>query len=199
MTSALPNIRCVFLDRDGVINRKPPEGAYVGRWSDFHILPGVESAIDALNRAEILVIVISNQRGIALGHYTASDVDALHARLQQHLAAHGARIDAFYYCPHDKNECDCRKPKTALFEQAFRDFPNASRANSVVIGDSLSDIDAARNLGVPSIFIEGDPATQKPGAATAAERANLVAHSLAEAVDALLTRQNARPAPPPAR
>lgn len=187
MTTAFQNIRGVFLDRDGVVNRKPPEGAYVGRWSDFHILPGVEAAVAALNRAGIRVIVISNQRGIALGHYTAADVDALHARLQQHLAAHGARIDAFYYCPHDKNQCDCRKPKTGLFEQAFRDFPGISRSNSIVIGDSLSDIDAARNLGVPSIFIEGDPATQKPGAAAAAERADTVVHSLAEAVESLLS------------
>lgn len=186
MTTAFPNIRCVFLDRDGVINRKPPEGAYIARWSDFHILPGAEAAIAALNRAAIRVIVISNQRGIALGYYTASDVDALHARLLQHLAERGARIDAFYFCPHDKDSCDCRKPKTALFEQAFRDFPDASRSNSIVIGDSLSDIDAARNLGVPSIFIQGDPATQKPGAETAAARADLVAHSLAEALEALL-------------
>lgn len=186
MTTAFPNIRCAFLDRDGVINRKPPEGAYVARWSDFHILPGVEPAVAALNRAGVRVIVISNQRGIALGYYTAADVDALHAQLQQHLAARGARIDAFYFCPHDKDSCDCRKPKIALFELAFRDFPDASRSNSIVIGDSLSDIDAARNLGVPSIFIQGDPATQKPGAATAAARAGLVAHSLTEAVEALL-------------
>ena len=186
MTTTFPNIRCVFLDRDGVINRKPPEGAYVARWSDFHILPGVEAAIAALNRAGVRVIVISNQRGIALGHYTAAGVDTLHTRLRRHLADHQARIDAFYFCPHDKDSCDCRKPKTALFEQAFRDFPDASRSNSIVIGDSLSDIDAARNLGVPSIFIQGDPATQKPGAATAQARADLVAHSLAEAVEALL-------------
>ena len=188
MTTVFPNIRCVFLDRDGVINRKPPEGAYVARWSDFHILPGAEAAIAALNRAGIRVVVISNQRGIALGYYTAADVDALHARLRQHLSAHAARIDAFYFCPHDKDSCDCRKPKTALFEQAFSDFPDVSRSNSIVIGDSLSDIDAARNLGVPSIFIQGDPATQKPGAATAAARAGLVVHSLAEAVEALLPR-----------
>jgi D-glycero-D-manno-heptose 1,7-bisphosphate phosphatase len=184
--SALQSVRCVFLDRDGVINRKPPEGAYVGRWSDFHILPGVEQAIAALNRAGCLVIVVSNQRGVALGHYTAADVEALHAGLQQHLAAHGARVDGFYFCPHDKNSCDCRKPKIGLFERAFRDFPAASRANSVVIGDSLSDIEAAEKLGVPSIFVEGDPATQKPGAGTAAQRAGCVAHSLSEAVALLL-------------
>lgn len=178
-------IRCVFLDRDGVINRKPPEGVYVSRWSDFHILPGVEEAIAALNRAGFLVIVASNQRGIALGYYTAADVDALHARLQQHLAAHGARIDAFYYCPHDEDQCGCRKPGTALFQQAFRDFPQTSRAQSIVIGDSLSDIQAARNLGVPAIFVESDPETRKPGAADAASLADAVCASLAEVVAAL--------------
>jgi D-glycero-D-manno-heptose 1,7-bisphosphate phosphatase len=187
--TALQPIRCVFLDRDGVINRKPPEGAYVTRWSEFHILPGVEDAISALNRAGYLVIVVSNQRGIALGHSTAADVEALHARLQQLLAAREAHIDAFYFCPHDKNGCGCRKPKTGLFEQAFRDFPAASRANSIVIGDSLSDIEAAENLGVPSIFVDGDPATQKPGAPAAIQRASRVCHSLPEAVALLLAER----------
>jgi D-glycero-D-manno-heptose 1,7-bisphosphate phosphatase len=192
LTTALHTVRCVFLDRDGVINRKAPEGAYIGRWSDFHILPGVEEAIASLNRAGYLVIVVSNQRGVALGRYTSADVDALHLRLQQHLGAHAARVDAFYFCPHDKRACDCRKPKIGLFQQAFRDFPQATRANSLVIGDSLSDIEAARNLGVPSIFIEGDPATQKAGAHTAAQVADRVAHSLSEAV-ALLLAEHASP------
>jgi D-glycero-D-manno-heptose 1,7-bisphosphate phosphatase len=104
------SIRYVFLDRDGVINRKSPEGAYIGQWTDFHFLPGAESAIATLNRSSRRVIVVSNQRGIALGYYTAADVQNIHTRLQEHLGAHGATIDAFYYCPHDKEQCDCRKP-----------------------------------------------------------------------------------------
>jgi len=179
---ALSGISTVFLDRDGIINRKPPEGEYIGYWRDFHLLPGVEDAIAALNRSGRRVIVVTNQRGIALGRYTAPDVEALHGQLQKHLEAHGARIDAFYICPHDKDQCDCRKPKTGLFEQAFRDFPDASAANSLIIGDSLSDIDAARTLKMPAIFIDGDPETQKPGAAKAAARAQVVSSSLAEAV-----------------
>lgn len=179
------NIEYVFLDRDGVINRKVAEGKYVGRWDRFHILPGVEQAIAALNQSGRVVLVVSNQRGIALGHYTKADVDAIHVALQKHLARHGARIDAFYFCPHDKNECNCRKPKTGLFEQTFRDFPGASATNSIVIGDSLSDIQAARNLGAPSIFIDGDPDTQKPGAEKAASLASAVSGSLLEAVKLL--------------
>ena len=176
------HIRYAFLDRDGVINRKPPEGQYVGRWQDFHLLPGVPDAIASLNRADIRVIVVSNQRGIALGLYTSADVDSLHEQLSRHLALSNARVDAFYYCPHDKNQCACRKPRTGLFEQAFRDYPDAATTNSLVIGDSLSDIEAARNFGLPSIFIEGDPSTRKPGAEDAAALASAVAPSLSDAV-----------------
>lgn len=175
-------VQYVFLDRDGVINRKAAEGQYIGDWSEFEILPGVESAIAALNHSGRHIIVLTNQRGIALGLYSCADVDALHARLQQHLAERGARIEAFYYCPHDKDQCDCRKPRTGLFQQAFRDYPNASPGNSLVIGDSISDIEAARNLKIPAIFIQGDPATRKPGAEKAAALAEAVSDSLAEAV-----------------
>lgn len=176
------DVQFVFLDRDGVINRKLPEGEYVARWSDVEILPGAEAAIAALHRSGRRVLVVSNQRGVALGYYTREDVEKLQTQLQHHLAAHGAHIDAFYYCPHDKDECDCRKPGTGMFRQAFRDFPEASAANSIVIGDSISDIEAARALAMPSIFIAGDPATQKEGAGRAAELADAVADSLAEAV-----------------
>lgn len=184
--NAFQGIRTVFLDRDGVINRKPPEDVYISGWPEFHLLPGVEEAIAALNRAGIRVIVISNQRGIALGRTTRSGVETIHTRLQQHLASAGAHIDAFYYCPHDRNECDCRKPKTGLFEQAFRDFPDAARSASLVIGDSLSDLQAARTLGVPSILIEGDPSTRKPGWEEAAGLAGAVVASLSEAVNRIL-------------
>ncbi len=185
-TNNFSGVEYVFLDRDGVINRKLAEGKYVGHWDSFHILPGVETAIAALNQSGRIVIVISNQRGIALGYYTKPDVDAIHEALQKHLAQHAARIDAFYFCPHDKNECNCRKPKTGLFEEAFQDFPGASATNSIVIGDSLSDIQAARNLGAPSIFIHGDPDTQKPGEEQARSLAGAVSASLIEAVKLLL-------------
>jgi D-glycero-D-manno-heptose 1,7-bisphosphate phosphatase len=180
------DIEYVFLDRDGVINLKSPEGKYIGHWDHFHFLPGVEEAIAALNRSGRTVIVVTNQRGVALGYYTKADVDAIHEALQKHLAQHAARIDAFYFCPHDKNECNCRKPKTGLFEEAFQDFPGASATNSIVIGDSLSDIQAARNLGAPSIFIQGDPDTQKPGEEQARSLAGAVSASLIEAVKLLL-------------
>lgn len=175
-------VRYVFLDRDGVINSKAREGEYIGSWEAFRILPGAETAIAALNRSGRPVIVVSNQRGIARGRYTAADVEAIHVSLQQHLATGGAHIDAFYYCPHDKNECGCRKPGTGLFQQAFRDFPDARAADSLLIGDSLSDIQAARTLGMRSVFILGDPLTRSAGGEEAMALADAAADSLLHAV-----------------
>jgi len=176
----------VFLDRDGVINEKMPEGQYVRSSAEFHLLPGVPQAIARLNRAGLRVIVISNQRGVALGLYTAADVDAIHARFQAMLAAQGARVDAFYFCPHDKAQCNCRKPLPGLFEQAQADFPQIAAASSVMVGDSHSDIEFGRRLGMRTIFIEVHPDRQRPGAEKARASANQSAASLQEAVDALL-------------
>jgi D-glycero-D-manno-heptose 1,7-bisphosphate phosphatase len=175
-------IQFVFLDRDGVINRKPSEDRTISRWEDFDILPGVEEAIARLNATGRKVIVITNQRGIALGKYTEKDLEMLHARLREHLAQHHAHIDAIYYCPHDRGVCDCRKPGPGMFEQAFRDFPQASGINSVMIGDSISDIEAGVRLGMRTIFIQGDPAFQKPGADRAAALAMHLSYSLKDAV-----------------
>ncbi len=186
LNQARQQTRYVFLDRDGVINRKAPEGEYIHTWGNFEILPGVEEAIAAMNRSGRRVLVLSNQRGVALGLYTCADVDSLHLRLQQHLAEYGAKIDAFYYCPHDENQCDCRKPKPGLFYKAFRDFPDANPANSLVLGDSISDIEAAHGLDMPAIFIEGDPTTQKAGAGKAAMEADAVCASLLDAVNQYL-------------
>jgi D-glycero-D-manno-heptose 1,7-bisphosphate phosphatase len=179
-------VRYVFLDRDGVLNRKLPEGAYVSDWAQFQWLPGAVEAIARMNRAGLTVIVVSNQRGIALGRLSVEQLELIHDQMRSHLARHGARLDAIYYCPHDQGECNCRKPDTGLFEQATKDFPEVVAKNSVVIGDSLSDIEAGRRLGMRTIFIEGEPDRQKAGAQTAASLADEVAPSLLQAVEKYL-------------
>jgi len=178
-------LRTVFLDRDGVLNEKMPEGRYVTAWTEFRLLPAVPEAIARLNRAGLRVIVVSNQRGIALGLYSAADVEAIHAAMQKVLAASGAHIDAFYFCPHDKQQCTCRKPLPGMFEQAQRDFPDITAETSVMIGDSLSDVEFGQRLGMRTVFVEGDRDRQKAGAEEAARRADARAGSLAEAVEAL--------------
>lgn len=187
MKPIFQNVRYVFLDREGVICRKPPEGEYISRWESFHFLPGAEVAIASLNRSGKRVIVVTNQRGVALGRYTCAAVERLHSLLREHLAKHEARIDAFYYCPHDiGDQCNCRKPKPGLFQQAFRDFDDATRENSLMIGDSISDIEGARYFGIPSILVRGNPETRKPGTEKAIALASQVCGSLLEAVNKYL-------------
>jgi D-glycero-D-manno-heptose 1,7-bisphosphate phosphatase len=181
-----PVLHTVFLDRDGVLNEKMPEGQYVTSWDDFHLLPGVAESIARLNQAGLRVIVVSNQRGIARGLYTKSDVDDIHSRLQSLLQSQGARIDGFYFCPHGKGQCNCRKPLPGLFDEAVIDFPDILAATSAMVGDSLSDIEFGRNLGMPTVFIEGNPEHRKSGAEAAAAMADMQVKSLAEAVEALL-------------
>ena len=181
------DLRTVFLDRDGVLNEKMPEGRYVARWEDFHVLPGVPEALRRLNEAGLRVIVVSNQRGIAQGLYTAADVDAIHAAFQSLLELDGAHIDAFFICPHEMDQCNCRKPLPGLFEQAVAHFPAITAATSVMIGDSLVDMEFGRRLGMTTIFVEGDEERRKPGSDEAAKLADLRFASLPEAVDALLS------------
>jgi D-glycero-D-manno-heptose 1,7-bisphosphate phosphatase len=179
-------LRTVFLDRDGVINRKLPEGQYVTAWQHFHLLPGVAEAIARLNQAGLRVIVVTNQRGIALGLYSPSDVDHIHIQLNERLAQSGAHIDGFYFCPHDKRECNCRKPLPGLFEQAQKDFPGIKPETSLIIGDSLSDIEFGKNLGLETIFIEGNSEHQKPGGQKAKDLADLSFTALPEAIGFVL-------------
>ncbi|AXC13427.1 D-glycero-D-manno-heptose 1,7-bisphosphate phosphatase [Acidisarcina polymorpha] len=189
-------IKYVFLDRDGVINRKLPEGQYVTRWAELELLPGSASAIASLNRSGRKVILVTNQRGVSLGLMTEQELRGLHDQLQQKLATGGATLDAIYYCPHGCEECSCRKPGTGMIEAAFRDFPDANPNNAVLIGDSLSDIECGLKSGMPTIFIEagGEPDriaaaedVRCQDAAAAKEMATAVAQSLDEAVRRILS------------
>jgi D-glycero-D-manno-heptose 1,7-bisphosphate phosphatase len=182
------DLTTVFLDRDGVLNKKMPEGSYVTSWGDFHVLPGVPDAIARLNRAGLRVIVVSNQRGIALGLYSAADVEAIHLAFQRLLNTQGAHIDAFFICPHDHGQCNCRKPLPGLFEQAVAKFPTISAAASVMIGDSPLDIEFGRSLGMATILIDDKSKHSSPGTESARELAGLYFPSLSEAVNALLEK-----------
>jgi D-glycero-D-manno-heptose 1,7-bisphosphate phosphatase len=165
------NIRFVFLDRDGVLNRKPPEGAYITSVAEFHLLPDVAEAVASLNRSGRKVIVVTNQRGIALGLYSQRDLDEIHDELRRALAQRGAHLDAIYSCPHNVGECNCRKPMTGMFERAFADFPEATPANSITIGDSLRDIEAGVRMGMQTVLVTEDGHDSSPAALLAGETA----------------------------
>ena len=146
-------MRTVFLDRDGVVNRKPPEGQYVTSWREFEIVPGAVQAVRLLNEGGFRVIVVTNQRGVASGAMTDEAVREIHRRMLAEMAAAGARVDAVYYCPHEEGSCDCRKPRVGLFMQAKCAFPDIVFEDSFVIGDSERDLEAGRRLGAPVIRI----------------------------------------------
>jgi D-glycero-D-manno-heptose 1,7-bisphosphate phosphatase len=146
-------MKTVFLDRDGVVNHKRPENDYVKTWEEFKFLPGVFEALRLLQNANVRLVVVTNQRGIARGLFTESTLQAIHGRMRQALLDVGVTVDGIYYCPHEKNVCECRKPKLGLFWQAQRDYPGLRFDSSFVIGDALCDMEAAAGLGCPAYLV----------------------------------------------
>jgi histidinol-phosphate phosphatase family protein len=141
------SVRCVFLDRDGVINEKPAPHEYIRSSGEFRLLPNIADWIRIFNALEFVVIVITNQRGVARGLMTEAALASVHTRMLEELAAQGARIDDIFYCPHEENSCDCRKPKPGLV-YAARDKWNIDMAHSLMLGDSDSDRQLAAACGV---------------------------------------------------
>ena len=156
--------RAVFLDRDGVINRKPAEGEYVTRWEEMELLPGVAGAISSLNQAHFKVIVITNQRCIAKALVTSAEVEAIHDRMCRVLRDAGATIDAVYYCPHEKEPpCICRKPAPGMLLLAAREH-GIDLTQSWMIGDSDIDIAAGRSAGCKTARLVRDHEAKSTGA-----------------------------------
>jgi len=144
--------RCLFLDRDGVINAAPPEGEYVHSWDEFRLLPEAVSWIRLFKAAGYLAIVVTNQRGIARGLYTHADLQALHERMRAELAAQGAELDDVFYCPHEEGACDCRKPRPGLVLEAQRKW-DIDLGTSLLIGDGERDRLLAERCGIPFVLV----------------------------------------------
>jgi D-glycero-D-manno-heptose 1,7-bisphosphate phosphatase len=171
-----------FLDRDGVINRKAPEGQYVTRWEDMEFLPGACDAIRLLNHSGFLVVVVSNQRCIAKGLLSTDELESMHARMRREFEAAGAKIDAIYYCPHDTQPpCGCRKPEPGMLLNAARTH-DIDLAASWVIGDSEHDVEAGKKVGCRTTRVIANNKTTNTGA-------ELVASSLLDAIQKILQVQ----------
>ncbi len=144
----------VFLDRDGTIIE---EMGFLSDPSKVALLPGAADAIARLREAGFLVVVLTNQSGIARGYYTESELGHVNDALQQMLTERGARIDAFYFCPHhpefgDKVDCSCRKPKTGMADKAAREL-GIDLARSYFVGDKCSDVELGVNAGGKPIMV----------------------------------------------
>ncbi|WP_372716731.1 D-glycero-alpha-D-manno-heptose-1,7-bisphosphate 7-phosphatase [Novipirellula sp.] len=130
--------RCIFLDRDGVINVKANPGEYIRSWDEFHWIDNTIDWIRLFNAMNFLVIVVTNQRGVARGLMTQAKVDAIHEQMVAELAAKEAFIDDVFVCPHEIGSCDCRKPQPGMIHAA-RDKWDIDVQRSLMIGDSESD------------------------------------------------------------
>ena len=175
-------VRAVFLDRDGVINQKAPEGRYVTRWAEVEFLAGGAEAVKRFRSAGFLVVVVSNQRAVAKGLITEEGLASLHHRMWKELFGPGKGFDAVYYCPHDTDPpCRCRKPQPGMLLAAAQDR-GIDLTASWMIGDSESDVEAGRSAGCRTIQIcspDVRPSTL----------ADQVAGSLAEATDVILAAE----------
>ena len=149
--------KAVFLDRDGVINRKAPEGQYVTRWEEMEFLPGVHEAVRLLNQAGFFVVVVSNQRCVAKGLITTAELESMHTRMMREFVAAGATLNAIYYCPHDYDPpCACRKPQPGMLLDAAREH-EIDLTGSWMIGDSGHDVEAGRAARCRTVrLIEND-------------------------------------------
>ncbi|NPU85481.1 MAG: HAD family hydrolase [Syntrophaceae bacterium] len=149
--------RAVFLDRDGTINE---EVGYLDRIEKLRILPGAAEAIAMLNRGGLKVVVVTNQSGIARGFFTEAFVEETHRHLRDLLRGQGARIDAFYFCPHHPTEglgpyrldCPCRKPKPGLILRAATEMGIALE-DSFMVGDMPKDVEAGTRAGARGILV----------------------------------------------
>jgi D-glycero-D-manno-heptose 1,7-bisphosphate phosphatase len=150
----------VILDRDGVLN---VDHGYVGDIGRLKWVPGAVAAVRRLNEAGLLVIVATNQSGVARGLFTLADVEAVHEKMRADLAAAGAHIDAFYVCPYLPGapvvefahpDHPDRKPNPGMILKALADW-DIDPARAILIGDSERDLEAGRRAGVRSVLFEG--------------------------------------------
>ena len=156
----------VFLDRDGTIIQDP---GFLHEPGKVKLLPGAAQAIKQLNQHGFLVITVSNQSGIARGLYTVADYAAVQRRLGELLAAHGARLDGAYFCPHHPRytgPCECRKPGLKLFREAAQAL-DIDFTRSWWVGDRLTDVQPAAALGGKAILVATGEANLHQGQARA--------------------------------
>jgi D-glycero-D-manno-heptose 1,7-bisphosphate phosphatase len=174
-------IKAAFLDRDGVINYKAPEGAYIRTWWEIRFIPGAMGAVAKLNSSGYQVFVVTNQRGIAIQKVRVEDLAEIHRSMKEEFARAGADISEIYYCPHDISEmCLCRKPHPGMLLRAAREF-NIDLQVSWMIGDSPKDVQAGERAGCHTVLL-GSHAI----AARASSRPTLLAEDLASAANQIL-------------
>ena len=142
----------LFLDRDGVINKKK-ENDYVKSWDEFSFIERSTEAIAILSKVFGKIIVVTNQRGVSKNLMTEIDLKSIHNNMKDVIRKGSGLIDKIYYCTQISDFADCRKPNTGMAMLAKKDFPEIDFSKSVVVGDSKSDIDFGKKLGFITVYI----------------------------------------------
>ena len=154
--------RAIFIDRDGTINVSK---GFISKADDLELIPGTIDAIKAINKSGALAIVITNQPVIARGEGSFEELHNIHNKLKTLLGEKGAFVDDIFYCPHHpdkgfegevpelKFDCECRKPKTGMIDEAVKKY-NIDLSKSYMVGDSTMDLETARNAGVKSVLVD---------------------------------------------
>ncbi len=143
--------KALFLDRDGVINE---EVNYLYKIEDFIFIDEIFDICKAYQQHDFIIVVITNQAGIARGKYTSADFDKLNNWMLDQFSKKGVRIEKVYFCPHHPDfsgPCECRKPNPGMIFQAQKEF-DIILSESVLIGDKISDIEAGLNAGIENSF-----------------------------------------------
>ncbi len=155
MFEAIDKTWTLFLDRDGVINERIP-GQYISKIEDLKLTPGCRQAIASFNYYFSKIVVVTNQAGISKGLTTPEQLTAVHNYIALELKKFHARIHKYYHCPDlaDTNS-PCRKPAVGMGHQAKKDFPEIDFSKSIMVGDSHSDMEFGKALGMKCILIEG--------------------------------------------
>jgi len=144
----------LFLDRDGVINKRIP-GSYVRHWGEFDFLEGALEAIASFKTIFKHIVVVTNQQGVGKGLMSKQDLESIHQRMTFEIVKRGGSIDKVYYCPELKvSNPPCRKPNSGMALQAKEDFPAINFKESVIVGDSISDMEFGIRLGMKTVYIE---------------------------------------------
>lgn len=142
----------VFIDRDGTINIAGA-GEYVTSWPMFKFIPGTFEAFAALSKLPIKILIVTNQSAVHRDMITKADLELIHGMMEFEIATNGGRIDGLKYCPHTpKEKCECRKPKTLLFEELAKEHA-IDLERSFNIGDHIRDMQAGSDLGMTNIMV----------------------------------------------
>lgn len=148
--------KIIFLDRDGIINKKPPKADYVKSWNEFHLLPGAIESLQLLTKNKFQIFIITNQAGVSRGFMTEDDLNKIHENLLNLLQKNNIKVMKIYYCPHGwSDECDCRKPKPGMLLRAAEEF-SFDIKKAIFIGDDNRDKQAGDAAGCHTILLNPD-------------------------------------------